>query len=348
MATITRVARKNGAVAYKARVRRQGQSQLSKTFPTKADAVAWSKKIEVEIAQEHAGLVPAGMQVTLNQLIDKFIDERFSEFAPSTLPSYRTALKFWQAKFGSRKAAEITPKMVADVQAELKAGPSAAAYVNRKLEILSAVYTQACKAGYLADSNPVQKVVKAPDNNSRKIFITKHELAALIAAAKTTRNPELPLIVTLAATTGMRRGEITGLRWSMINLDKATITLPTSKTSKGRTVALAPGVVAALAELKARAKVVAISGAGKVFARPNFTKAWKSCTKKAGLDDLHFHDLRHSAASFLASAGANLLEIGAVLGHNSTQTTARYAHLVESHTHDMMKAVAADVLGDEG
>jgi site-specific recombinase XerD len=66
------------------------------------------------------------------------------------------------------------------------------------------------------------------------------------------------------------------------------------------------------------------------------------------LDDLHFHDLRHSAASFLASAGANLLEIGAVLGHNSTQTTARYAHLVESHTHDMMKAVAADVLGDEG
>ena len=59
---------------------------------------------------------------------------------------------------------------------------------------------------------------------------------------------------------------------------------------------------------------------------------WESAVKKAELQDFHFHDLRHSAASYLAMNGASLAEIAEVLGHKTLQMVKRYAHLSEGHT----------------
>ncbi|NCA73075.1 MAG: site-specific integrase, partial [Sphingobacteriia bacterium] len=70
---------------------------------------------------------------------------------------------------------------------------------------------------------------------------------------------------------------------------------------------------------------------------------WETALKRAGIERFRWHDMRHSAASFLAANGASLLEIGAVLGHKSPATTKRYAHLTEQHTHDLVRAMTADL-----
>lgn len=72
---------------------------------------------------------------------------------------------------------------------------------------------------------------------------------------------------------------------------------------------------------------------------------WETALKRAGIEGFKWHDLRHSAASFLAKGGASLLEIGAVLGHKSANTTKRYAHLTEQHTHDLVRGMAERLLG---
>ena len=72
--------------------------------------------------------------------------------------------------------------------------------------------------------------------------------------------------------------------------------------------------------------------------------AWLAALKRAGIGDFRWHDLRHSAASFLAMNGASLPEIGAVLGHRSSQTTKRYSHLAQAHTHQLVHSTMAKIL----
>jgi len=73
--------------------------------------------------------------------------------------------------------------------------------------------------------------------------------------------------------------------------------------------------------------------------------AWQKAVERAGLGDFHWHDLRHSTASFLAADGASLREIGEVLGHRSVEATRRYSHLTEQHSHTLVRGLADKLLG---
>lgn len=133
-----------------------------------------------------------------------------------------------------------------------------------------------------------------------------------------------------AILTGMRQGELRRLAWSQVDRSKATITVRRTKTGKVKHVAITP----ALAELldgqreafPEAAHVFVDPDTGEALRKPQVTHAWAKACKRAGVDDLHFHDLRHTFASQLAQAGESLHEIGLALGHSSPQTTARYSH----------------------
>ena len=73
--------------------------------------------------------------------------------------------------------------------------------------------------------------------------------------------------------------------------------------------------------------------------------AWKVAVEKAGIEDFRFHDLRHSAASYLAMNGASLAEIAEVLGHKTLAVVKRYAHLSESHTAKVVKRMNQNIFG---
>ena len=355
MATITKLLRATGSV-YKARVRRQGQPTITKTFKHHSDAAKWARKVEAELDRDVAGLTTTAQKHTLRGCIARYRTERLPELAPGTQVAYDIHLRFWDDKLGHLKLSELRPEKIAEQRDALREQGRKPSGVNRYLAALAAVLTQAVRHWHLLEANPVHRVAKLVENNARTRFLTEDELARLLKACQNSQSPDLYLAVLLAVTTGARRAEIMTLRWSQVDLNSGVITLVQTKNGDQRTLAVPTQVLPMLkrrmAEPKGNAKKILIdklvfpsrlSETKHVDLRPAFEKA----VERAGLSDFHWHDLRHSCASFLAESGASLREIGEVLGHRSVEATRRYSHLTEQHSHTLVRDLADRLLGDK-
>ncbi|WP_233154796.1 site-specific integrase [Candidimonas nitroreducens] len=157
---------------------------------------------------------------------------------------------------------------------------------------------------------------KLPPGRNRRV--RPHEVRGLLAC---TGSRELAAIVLLAVETAMRRGEILGMRWEHINLLRCSVLLPHTKNGDARTVPLSTAAVAVLQPLQ--------RDSGPVFSlTPRCaSQAFKRAVDRAGLFDLHFHDLRHEATSRLFEKGLNVIEVARITGHKSLAMLNRYAHL---------------------
>lgn len=147
-------------------------------------------------------------------------------------------------------------------------------------------------------------------------------------------------IVRMLLLTGARSGEVLAMRWDQLDLEAGKWTKPAAATKQKteHEVPLSPDAVQLLSELLEQAD----DGSAYVFPgrsagrhRANINESWAALLKAAGITGLRAHDLRHSYASFLVSAGHGLPVIGALLGHTQASTTQRYAHL---HDEVMRKA----------
>ena len=159
-----------------------------------------------------------------------------------------------------------------------------------------------------------------------------------------TERPQVIAAIRLLLFTGCRLGEILGLRWSYVHLDRKLLLLPDSKTG-AKAVYLSDAAIQVLAGLE-RASGEDYVLPGERPGRPivSLRKAWLRLCKAAQLHDLRLHDLRHSFASVGAAGGLSLPIIGALLGHRQPVTTARYAHLVGSPLHDAVDTIGAKIL----
>jgi integrase len=152
----------------------------------------------------------------------------------------------------------------------------------------------------------------------------------------------------------MRQSEIMGLTWDDVDLHQGRITLHETKNGERRVV---PVVGKALDMLKDHAKVKRINNSllfpGKIDPQKSnkpikpmdLRSPWEAALKKANIEDFRFHDLRHSAASYLAMNGATLAEIAEVLGHKTLQMVKRYAHLSEAHTAGVVARMNKQIFG---
>ncbi|MHB8387596.1 MAG: site-specific integrase [Metallibacterium sp.] len=138
-----------------------------------------------------------------------------------------------------------------------------------------------------------------------------------------TRNPWMRPLVLFAIETAMRQGELLALRWENIDLKAQTAHLEDTKNGESRTVPLSSRAVAVLEALPRSSgmdeRVFPVTAQAVKL-------AWKRATKRAGLEDLHFHDLRHEATSRLAEKLPNLIELAAVTGHKDLRMLKRYYH----------------------
>ena len=194
----------------------------------------------------------------------------------------------------------------------------------------------------------MRKVSKPKQPRGRVCFLSDEERTRLLAACQASRNPHLYLVVVLALSCGARKGELVSLRWPDVDLKRATLTFQHTKNGERRTV---PLTGQALHLMRHHAKVRCLdtllvfpNDQGKRFFR--FREAFENAVKRAGIVDFHFHDLRHTAASYLAMNGASLHEIAEVLGHKTLAMVKRYAHLSEAHTRGVMKCMNRAVFGE--
>lgn len=190
--------------------------------------------------------------------------------------------------------------------------------------------------------NPVVGIPRPPLNNARERYLTTEEAQRLKAAVERSRNKQLKYIVGLLIQCGCRVSELLNAEWSHFDLDRRLWRVAQTKSGKARFVPLSQGALDLIAELPR------YKGCPYLIPNPKTLKpwvgifmSWDTARKQAGMPDLRIHDLRHSAASFMAAAGIDLYTIGKVLGHANYKTTQRYAHLQSDQLIAAVEAGAA-------
>ncbi len=194
----------------------------------------------------------------------------------------------------------------------------APATANRYLALLRNMFNKAVEWNYL-QKNPVSRIKKFKENSERMRFLSKEEVTKLLSECR----GDLNRIVQIALNTGMRKGEISNLRKEDINWRTGTILLCQTKSGKPRPVPMNEKVKQLLSE--------------PFDFRYNWRKAFDNATKRAGIHDFRFHDLRHTFASYLVMNGVNLKTVMELLGHQDYKMTLRYAHLSPAITHDAVE-----------
>jgi len=190
--------------------------------------------------------------------------------------------------------------------------------------------------------NPVRGIPRPKLNNARTRFLSSEEANRLLKATEVSINPQLKNIVGLLLLTGARKNELLKAKWTDIDLDRKLWFIPITKTGKSRHVPLseqALGIIGGLPKFENCPWLLPNPETRKPYT--DIKHPWDTARKAAGLADVHLHDLRHSAASFMINAGIDLFAVGRILGHVDHQSTMRYAHLTND---TLMKAVEAGAL----
>ncbi|GAB3734002.1 site-specific integrase [Luteimonas pelagia] len=336
MATIEKRVGKTGKATWRVRVRRATGPWLTKTFKRKQDAEEWARGIEHKLdVGDHVPSSEARRR-TLADAIDRYLTVTLPQSKHQKNAAEQTRiLLWWRDRLGDRPLAGITPATIAEVRDQLAVEPArggkprSGATINRRITALSAVMRVAVKEYGWLPKNPIPNVTRMPDSKGRERFLSPPERKAILAACEASPCPALFPLVTAALATGARKGELLGLLWRDVDLTHRRVTFRDTKNGETRTVPLAtPAVEALKAWRKARLPVA------EVFPYPPATidNAWQAARAKAELPDVRFHDLRHSAASYLAMSGASLMDIAAILGHKTLAMVKRYSHLSEQHT----------------
>jgi integrase len=217
----------------------------------------------------------------------------------------------------------------------------------RYLAALSHVFTVAVNDWEWAESNPVKGVRKPKEPCGRDRYLLDEERERLLTACKASKSKDLYTFVVLALATGMRRGEIAWLEWRDVDFARGVITLRDSKNGTRRGIPLRGPIVKILkTRAGTRQQESALVFPGDNPKKPiDLTTPWRTALAKSGVEDFRFHDLRHTAASYLAMNNASSLEIAGVLGHKTLQMTKRYSHLSVDHLGAVMERVNERMFG---
>jgi integrase len=251
---------------------------------------------------------------------------------------------------GNLKADSVTRAQIARLHGNLQSTPFQA---NRMLAVFGSMYAFGARIGVVPEGvNPARKIVKYPEHR-RERFLTTEELERLGAAiheAETTGirykidmskptakhapkkenrivqiSPLAAAAIRLLLFTGCRLREILHLKWEDVDVERGLLFLANSKTGK-KTIVLNAPALEVLAGLDRFGSYV-VPGDNPEKPRADLKRPWATIARRARLERVRLHDLRHTYASFGAGSGLGLPIIGKLLGHTQASTTQRYAHL---------------------
>lgn len=242
--------------------------------------------------------------------------------------------KFIKPKLGTRKLADLSYSDIADFHEAMADTPIQA---NRNLALLSKMFSFAMHPLEWAVKNPTKGVARFKENK-RKRYMTAAEAAkiATFLHSEEASNPASVAFIRLLILTGARAGEIAKAGWDQVDGNKIVLSEhKTDRTGNDRVIHLPPAALAVLENLP--------KTTGTITGIRSPRGLWESIRTQAGCPDLHLHDLRHSFASAGVTAGLTLAQIGELLGHSSTETTKRYAHLVDEAALSAASLAAAEI-----
>jgi integrase len=353
MATIETRVTDTGEKSYRVKVRLKGYPAQSATFERLTDAKKWAAATETAIREGRHFKTAEAKKHTLSEMVDRYIKDVLPT-KPKQAIKQAQQLDWWKDKIGAYALADITPAMIVQYRDELASGETyrgtqrSPATVVRYMAALSHAFTIAANEWQWLEDSPMRKVKKPKESRGRVRFLDDVERERFLAVCQQSSNKQLYLCVILALSTGMRQGELMGLKWQDVNLKDGFIILHETKNGERRRVPLAGHGLELLREhAKVRRLDTDLLFPGNVHAdKPiDLRKPFENALKMAEINDFHWHDLRHCTASYLAMNGASLAEIAEVLGHKTLQMVKRYAHLSDGHVSNVVASMNAKIFG---
>ncbi|MBZ9760656.1 site-specific integrase [Mesorhizobium sp. CA8] len=337
-----------------------------KTGPAREEAKNLKKQIDV--GADPMGAVAAARDAkTVADLCDRFEKEHLTKKRDSTARDYKALIKnHILPALKNKKVAEVE---FTDIDGlHRKISKTAPYLANRTIAVLSKMFGLAIKWRWRTD-NPA-KGIERNDEQKRHRYLSPAELARLTEALITLEDQQAANIFRLLLLTGARRGEVQAAKWDQFDLAAGVWTKPSS-TTKQKTMHRVPLSAPArllLTELRGKAKddaVYVFPGRGADH-RVEIKNEWREACIAAGIvtataiadgkggekvvltPSARIHDLRHTYASVLASAGLSLPIIGALLGHSQPATTARYSHLMDDPLRQATERAGSIVMAKDG
>ena len=305
---------------WQAIVRHKDIGTRARSFHTKQAAIKWAVSEERKLTEGVMGVLKPS-DATLGQLLQRYVAE--------VLP----------AKRGAATEGQRLQRLIRDPVSGLKVSQltsqAIAAFRDRRLLdgrrtchydlilIRHCLKIAMNEWGLMLSSNPVDRVKMPPSSPARNRRLEDGEFDRLEEAARQTKNPHIWPVIVFAIETGMRRGEILGLRWEHVDLDRRIAYLPLTKNGSSREAPLSTKAALVLARQRQR------NDTPSPFpVTPNgFRLAWDRLRNRAGLSELRFHDLRHEAISRFFELGLNIPEVAVISGHRDPRMLFRYTHL---------------------
>jgi integrase len=299
---------------------------------TREDAEAELAKalLDVEVVRPKAG------GLTFGQAVERYLAAKARK---KSVAEDKRILGHLETYFGKDTAlAELTAARIAEYKGhrlssvrvigegtDAVSRPLSGATVNRALALVRHLLRLAHEEWELLDEVPRIRLERESEGRLR--WLTPEEASRLLDACRDSRNADLADLVEFALFTGMRRGEVLGLTWERVDRARGVVLLDVTKSGRRREVPLNSRADAVLARRGSKSS-------GLVFgtrAWNHYRTAFETAVVRAKLADLHFHDLRHTFASWAVQRGATLQEVKDLLGHSSLAMVMRYAHLAPEH-----------------
>jgi integrase len=270
--------------------------------------------------------------LTLTTVAESFLHEHGEKLEARTREEYQRMIRqLVLPALGNHPIDAINRAAISKLHHSLARTPRQA---NHVLSVISKLMSWAAARGLLAsETNPCRGIERYKENR-RERFLCSKELARLGEALREADWQKTETLYAIAALqllllTGARKSEILALKWNQVDLENRVLRLSRSKTGV-KSIYLATAATKILGTLpRVEGNPFVIVGEVNGSHLVNLQKPWRRIRRRAGLDDVRLHDLRHSYASVGATGGLSLLFVGKLLGHTQASTTQRYAHLAE-------------------
>ncbi len=315
----------------------QGRRKRKVVGPNKKKAEAVLAKIHSQIIEGTYFDVKRNEKVRFGEMTKRYMDSHSSvNNSPSTVMRNPYLINTLARHFGGKYLHEIKELDIETYKkGRLESGVKHAT-INRELSLLRSILSKAKTWGIIKGELPRIHLFKI--DNARVRYLEELEARELVQACQ----EPLKSIVLVALNTGLRRSGILNLKWQDISFTERFITVRETKSKKNRHIPMNQQSFDVLhAIFRQTPGDYAFPGEkpGSHLSESYVTHQFGRTAKKAGIKDFHFHDLRHTFASWLVMSGIDLTTVQQLLGHQTYQMTLKYAHLSPEH-----RQAAVDIL----
>lgn len=338
----------------------------SDTFDNYEAAKKRREEVEAQIKERRKKMKEGNIQIKLVDYMQDFIET--TDRNKSTLYGWKRILE--QIKASNLSKLSLNELQAADIRQYIKAAQKRGLKnqtINRQLNLLSRVMERAW-IDEIVPQNVVKRVEKLKEIKYEGNVYTLEDCRRIFAAAETYGNDNIKIALHLGILHGLRRGEMVGLEWSNIDLDKGVMTISQSKNKVGgkvvittpktknsyRKLAINPYTLELLKELKQKQKerfggcrfLMVNPQTGEGISPASLQKPYKIFQNKTGIPNYRLHDLRHTFATRAIYSGANIVDISHALGHSNTNTTENiYLHFVLGDNKGVVTGVGEAIFG---